>query len=57
MRATLAKIPYTRELGLTLDRIVDGEVQMTLPDSVQLQSGQILTETQAMNQWGLGGTF
>ena len=32
-------------------------VQMTLPDSVQLQSGQILTETQAMNQWGLGGTF
>ena len=32
MTATLAKIPYTRELGLTLDRIVDGEVQMTLPD-------------------------
>ena len=32
MRATLAKIPYTRELGLTLDRVVDGEVQMTLPD-------------------------
>ena len=32
MSATLAKIPYTRELGLTLDRIVDGEVQMTLPD-------------------------
>jgi len=32
MSATLAKIPYTRELGLTLDRVVDGEVQMTLPD-------------------------
>ena len=32
MTATLAKIPYTRELGLTLDRVVDGEVQMTLPD-------------------------
>jgi acyl-coenzyme A thioesterase PaaI-like protein len=32
MRATLAKIPYTNELGLTLDRVVDGEVQMTLPD-------------------------
>ena len=32
MSATLAKIPYTRELGLRLDRIVDGEVQMTLPD-------------------------
>ncbi len=32
MSATLAKIPYTNGLGLTLDRIVDGEVQMTLPD-------------------------
>ena len=32
MSATLAKIPYTSELGLTLDRVVDGEVQMTLPD-------------------------
>lgn len=32
MRATLAKIPYTRELGLTLDRVDDGEVRMTLPD-------------------------
>jgi acyl-coenzyme A thioesterase PaaI-like protein len=32
MRATLAKIPYTNTLGLTLDRVVDGEVQMTLPD-------------------------
>jgi acyl-coenzyme A thioesterase PaaI-like protein len=32
MSATLAKIPYTRELGLTLDRVVDGEVHMTLPD-------------------------
>ena len=31
-------------------------VQMTLPDSVQIQSGQILTEPQAMAQWGLGGT-
>jgi acyl-coenzyme A thioesterase PaaI-like protein len=33
MRATLAKIPYTRELGLTLDRVANAEVQMTLPDS------------------------
>jgi uncharacterized protein (TIGR00369 family) len=33
MRAALAKIPYTRELGLRLDRIADGEVQMTLPDA------------------------
>jgi acyl-coenzyme A thioesterase PaaI-like protein len=32
MNATLAKIPYTRGLGLTLDRVVDGEVQMTLHD-------------------------
>jgi acyl-coenzyme A thioesterase PaaI-like protein len=32
MSATLAKIPYTRELALTLDRILDGEVHMTLPD-------------------------
>jgi acyl-coenzyme A thioesterase PaaI-like protein len=32
MRATLAKIPYTNELGLTLDRVIEGEVQMTLPD-------------------------
>ncbi len=32
MRATLAKIPDTRALGLTLDHVVDGEVQMTLPD-------------------------
>ncbi|MCP3985878.1 MAG: PaaI family thioesterase [bacterium] len=32
MSATLAKIPYTSELGLTLDGVVDGEVQMTLPD-------------------------
>jgi acyl-coenzyme A thioesterase PaaI-like protein len=32
MSATLAKIPYTCELGLSLDRIVDGEVHMTLPD-------------------------
>ena len=32
MGATLAKIPYTRELGLTLDSIVGGEVHMTLPD-------------------------
>jgi len=31
-------------------------VQMTLPDSVQIQSGQILTEAQAIAQWGLGGT-
>jgi len=32
MTATLAKIPYTNTLGLTLDRVVDGEVHMTLPD-------------------------
>jgi acyl-coenzyme A thioesterase PaaI-like protein len=32
MSATLAKIPYTRELGLRLDRVTDGEVHMTLPD-------------------------
>ena len=32
MSATLAKIPYTRELGLRLDRVMEGEVQMTLPD-------------------------
>lgn len=25
MRATLAQIPYTRALGLTLDRVADGE--------------------------------
>lgn len=33
MSATLAKIPYTNGLGLTLDRVVDGEVRMTLPDA------------------------
>ena len=33
MSATLAKIPYTSELGLTLERVVDGEVHMTLSDS------------------------
>jgi acyl-coenzyme A thioesterase PaaI-like protein len=32
MRATLAEIPFTRELGLSLDRAAAGEVQMTLPD-------------------------
>jgi len=32
MSATLAKIPYTGGLGLTLDHVYDGEVQMTLPD-------------------------
>ncbi|MBW2313439.1 MAG: YiiD C-terminal domain-containing protein [Deltaproteobacteria bacterium] len=32
MSATLATIPYTDGLGLTLDRVADGEVQMTLPD-------------------------
>jgi thioesterase domain-containing protein len=31
MRATLAKIPYTRALGITLDRVAEGEVRMTLP--------------------------
>ncbi|MCP4039122.1 MAG: PaaI family thioesterase [bacterium] len=33
MRATLDKIPYTNELGITLDRVDDGAVQMTLPDA------------------------
>lgn len=33
MRTTLARIPYTRGLELRLDRIADGEVQMTLPDA------------------------
>jgi len=33
MRVTLAKIPYTRGLGLTLDLAADGEVRMTLPAS------------------------
>ena len=32
MSATLAKIPYTSGLGLSLDRIAGGEVHMTLPD-------------------------
>jgi acyl-coenzyme A thioesterase PaaI-like protein len=32
MRAVLTKIPYTNELGMTLDDVADGEVQMTLPD-------------------------
>jgi acyl-coenzyme A thioesterase PaaI-like protein len=32
MRATLDKIPYTNELGMTLDSVADGGVQMTLPD-------------------------
>ena len=32
MSAVLAKIPYTSELGLTLDHAVNGEVRMTLPD-------------------------
>jgi acyl-coenzyme A thioesterase PaaI-like protein len=32
MSATLAKIPYTSKQGMTLDRVVDGEVRMTLPD-------------------------
>ena len=32
MSATLANIPYTNELSLTLDRVADGEVQMTLPE-------------------------
>ena len=31
MTATLATIPYTSELGMTLERVVDGEVRMTLP--------------------------
>ena len=32
MSATLAKIPYTSKQGMTLDRVVNGEVRMTLPD-------------------------
>jgi len=32
MSATLAKIPCTSGLGLSLDRIAGGEVHMTLPD-------------------------
>lgn len=32
MSATLAEIPYTNNLGMTLDRVSDGEVHMTLPD-------------------------
>ncbi|MBW2242153.1 MAG: PaaI family thioesterase [Deltaproteobacteria bacterium] len=32
MRSVLAKIPYTNELGMTLDEVADGKVQMTLPD-------------------------
>jgi acyl-coenzyme A thioesterase PaaI-like protein len=31
MRAVLAQIPYTRGLGITLDRVDGGEVGMTLP--------------------------
>lgn len=33
MRAILGKIPYTRELGLTLDGVAHGEARMTLPDA------------------------
>lgn len=33
MSATLAKIPYTRELGLTIERAEAGEVRMTLHDA------------------------
>lgn len=33
MRAILARIPYTRELGLTLDGAAEGEIRMTLPAS------------------------
>ena len=32
MSATLDQIPYTNELGMTLDRVDEGEVHMTLPD-------------------------
>jgi uncharacterized protein (TIGR00369 family) len=32
MDATLAKIPYTRNLGFRIDRAGDGEVRMTLPN-------------------------
>lgn len=30
MRSALAKIPYTRGLGIALDRATGGEVEMTL---------------------------
>jgi acyl-coenzyme A thioesterase PaaI-like protein len=33
MSATLARIPYTRELGFAIERAADGEVQMTLRDA------------------------
>jgi acyl-coenzyme A thioesterase PaaI-like protein len=32
MSATLAQIPYTRELGFAIERAEDGEVHMRLPD-------------------------
>ena len=33
MSATLTKIPYTRELGFTIERAEAGVVHMTLPDA------------------------
>jgi acyl-coenzyme A thioesterase PaaI-like protein len=32
MASILEQIPYTRDLGLVIDTVADGEVQMTLPD-------------------------
>jgi len=33
MRATLAGIPFTRNLGFAIERAADGKVRMTLPDA------------------------
>lgn len=33
MSAILARIPFTRELGVAIDHAADGEVRMTLPDA------------------------
>jgi uncharacterized protein (TIGR00369 family) len=33
MRATLARIPYTRALGFAIERAADGEVRMTFPET------------------------
>lgn len=33
MRATLAGIPFTRNLGFAIERAADGEVHMILPDA------------------------
>jgi acyl-coenzyme A thioesterase PaaI-like protein len=33
MSATLARIPFTRELGFGIERAAEGEVRMTLPEA------------------------